>query len=100
MTTKEIQKIQEEYDQLYWQHNTPEFEKIRHITLHISKLLGKLGEYCEKTEHGDIVDKIKIKEQVIPDLVFYSAQLSNLLGLDLGDSYLKRIEDNKKIFGS
>lgn len=100
MTTKEIQKIQEEYDQLYWQHNTPEFEKIRHITLHISKLLVKLGAYCEKTEHGDIVDKSKIKEQVIPDLVFYSAQLSNLLEVDLSDSYLKRIEDNKKIFGS
>lgn len=99
MTTKEIQKIQAEYDQLYWQHNTPEFEKIRHIIVHISKLLVKLAEYCEKTEHRDIIDKSKIKEQVIPDLVLYSAQLSNLLELDLGDSYLKIIEENKKIFG-
>jgi NTP pyrophosphatase (non-canonical NTP hydrolase) len=98
MDTKEIQKIQAEYDQLYWQHNNPEFEKIRHITLHITKLLGKLAEYCEKTEHGDVIDKIKVKEQVIPDLLFYSAQLSNLLELDLGDAYMKRIEENKKIF--
>ena len=100
MDTKEIQKIQAEYDKLYWQHNNPEFEKIRHITLHISKLLGKLAEYCEKTEHGDIIDKSKITDQVIPDLVFYSVQLSNLLELDLGDAYMKRIEENKKIFGN
>ncbi len=54
----------------------------------------------KRPEHGDVIDKSKIKDQVIPDLVFYSAQLSNLLELDLGDAYMKRIEENKKIFGN
>ncbi|MCH7850424.1 MAG: hypothetical protein IH845_02165 [Nanoarchaeota archaeon] len=95
MDTKEIQKKQDEYDKKYWQHNSPESEKIRHITLHIGKLLGKLSTYCEKIEHGEEQSKIQIKEEIIPDLIFYSAQLSNLLNIeDMGKSYLKRLENN------
>lgn len=100
MTTKEIQNIQKEYDLLYWQHNNSEFEKIRHITLHMGKLLGKLSGYCENQEHStNTEDKEQIKKEIIPDLVFYAAQLSNVLDLDLGESYNQRIERNKKFFG-
>ena len=49
---KELQKIQSEYDQKYWQHNASTTEKTRHITLHIAKLLAKLATYCEQQEHG------------------------------------------------
>lgn len=43
MDTKDLQDKQAEYDSKYWQHNSSELEKVRHITLHLGKLLGKLS---------------------------------------------------------
>ena len=51
MEIKELQIKQSEFDKLYWEHNSSEFEKVRHITLHMGKLLGKLSTYCEAKEH-------------------------------------------------
>ena len=94
MDTKELQQKQEEYDSKYWKHEPGDLEKIRHITLHMGKLLGKLSTYCEAQEHGSDHSTKVIEEQVIPDLLFYSLQLSNLLGRDLGESYIKRLKSN------
>lgn len=96
MDTKEIEQKQQEYDQQYWQHNGSELEKIRHITLHLGKLLGKLSAYCEQQEHAIKFPTTTIKTDVIPDLIFYAAQLGNLLEVDLGQAYENRLENNKK----
>ena len=76
--------------------NHSEFEKIRHITLHLGNLLGKLTNYCERQEHGGNHPTTQIQEEVIPDLQMYSLQLANLLGVDAGERYLSRLEENIK----
>lgn len=97
MDTKELQQKQGEYDAKYWEHNGSQLEKIRHITLHMGKLLGKLSTYCEHQEHKKDHPTTQIHNEVIPDLLVYASQLANLLEIeDMGESYLKRSEDNKK----
>ena len=90
MDTKELQRLQAEYDRKYWEHNGSELEKIRHITLHVGKLLGKLSTFCEQREHGIDYDDTQLKREVTPDLQVYAAQLANLFGIDLEESYVNR----------
>ena len=95
MDTKDLQQRQAEYDTNYWEHNASELEKIRHITLHVGKLLGKLATYCERQEHGENYSPDQIRDEVVPDLVVYASQLANLLDVeDIGDKYLSRLEEN------
>jgi len=101
MDAQDLQKKQAEFDKTYFsQYNEPAFEKIRHITLHIGKLLGKLSGYCEATEHKDEhqgdAKLEQVKDEVVPDLLVYALQLSNILNLKLEEEYLKRLEANKK----
>lgn len=98
MDTKKLQAIQQDYDNEYWEVNYSEFEKIRHITLHIWKLMGKLSAYCERKEHGVDQTQDVLKDEIIPDLLVYAAQLGNLMNVDVGDTFLKRIERNKSHF--
>ena len=99
MSIDDLQKIQAEYDKQYWQHNSSKLEKIRHITLHMGKLLGKLSSYCEKQEHSIDHSTEQIEKEVVPDLMFYSFQLGNLLDINCGTRYLDRLEENKKKSG-
>jgi len=100
MDTKEIQKMQEEHDKHHWQRNESKLEKVRHITLHMGKLLGKLATYCEQQEHGINHPDSQIRNEVIPDLQVYAAQLANLLEIpDIGESYIKRLEELKRKIG-
>ncbi len=96
MELHQLQKIQQEYDVTYWEKESSEFEKIRHITLHLGKLMGKISTYCERKEHNPSYQSEQIKDEVVPDLFFYALQLSNLLSLELEKEYLKRLEKNKK----
>lgn len=96
MTTQELQKSQKEFDDLYWDHDGyGEFENIRHLTLHVGKLLGKLSAYCEEKEHAVDTPIDKVRDEVIPDLLCYSLMLSNWLGADLSAQYQKRLDYNK-----
>lgn len=92
METRHIQKIQEEYDKEYPEHKDSNLEKIRRITSHMGTLLGKLSSYCEQ-EHETNYSNEQIKNEVIPDLIVYSAKLSNITRVDLGDVYIKRISE-------
>lgn len=96
MELKQLQQKQDEYDKVYWQHNASQLEKIRHISLHMGKLLGKLSTYCEGEEHGRSFPTRVIEKEVVPDLLVYSLQLANLLGIDLETTYLERQGETKK----
>lgn len=92
----ELQQMQRNYDKQYWNHQE-EFEKIRHILLHLNKLTGKLATYCEAKEHGkehDILDEIK--QNVPADLLIYALQFANLWDQNLADMRDKRIYANIK----
>ena len=96
MDIKDLQQKQAEYDNGYWERKESELEKIRHITLHVGKLLGKLSTYCERQEHRENYPTTQIRDEVIGDLVVHSLQLANLLGVDAGERYVSRLEENIK----
>lgn len=99
MTTKKLQEQQAFHDAEYWhQDGTSTFENIRHLTLHIGKLLGKLSSYCEAKEHEKGYPDDQLKNEVIPDLLGHALQLSNWLDEDLSKLYSKRLKANKKNF--
>ena len=98
MNVKELQEYQAEYDRSFWKHDHSDFEKIRHVTLHLGKLLGKVSNFCEAHEHGREASSDQLQTQVVPDLLVYSLQLANTLGLDLEDQYKRRLESNIQRF--
>lgn len=99
MTTKKLQQKQIDHDAIYWDHDGfTTFENIRHLTLRVGKLVGKLSAYCEAKEQTKGALDDQIKNEVIPDLLSYALQLSNWLEEDLSKLYVKRIKENKKCF--
>ncbi len=92
---KDLQKVLADFEKDYWVAPKGEDEQTRHITLHLAKLLGKIGAICEKREHGFEADKDVIKKEVIPDLLYYALSLSGIYGVDLEKAFLDRLEANK-----
>lgn len=82
-----------DYDSKYFEINH-DFEKLRHILLHLMKSTGKLASYCEIKEHGKPADPIQITDEVLPDLYMHALQIANLFEIDLGTKYEERIESN------
>ena len=101
MTTKKLQQRQAEYDKDYWGHEDfSTFENIRHLTLHVGKILGKLSTYCEARERERGYPDDQLKNEVIPDMFSAALQLSNWLGEDLSSIHARRLKSNKKILDS
>ncbi len=98
-STMQLQKMQSDYDAKYWNHDGfSTFENIRHLTLHVGKLAGKLSAYCEAKEHARDYSEDQITEEVIPDLLGYALQLSNWLDQDLSNLYANRLKANEQRF--
>ena len=95
MTLQELQKILVEFEKDYWVAPKGEDEQTRHIVLHLTKLIGKIGAICEKREHNFETDKGVIKTDVIPDLLYYALSLSEIYDVDLEKVFLDRLEANK-----
>lgn len=94
---REVQGTQLDFDERHWAH-APGFATIRHSTLHMGKLLGKLSAYCEAAEHGDRPTEAVINEEVIPDLLAFAARLANNAGIDLAEAYDNRTKALDKQF--
>lgn len=95
MTLDELKKIFIEFEKEYWVAPKGQDEQTRHIILHMTKLLGKIGGIAEKREHGFEVDTSIIKNEVIPDLLYYAFGLSDIYNVDLEKAFLERLEANK-----
>ncbi|GEM_PF-3082845 len=93
LSLTQFQRLQRRYDEEFWHHESTD-EDIRHITLHMGKLLGKLAAYAEATEHGEHPSIEPIRTEVAPDLAFYAFHLANALSLDLGQRYIQRLIEN------
>lgn len=88
---KEMQVFQVDFDEKYFEINH-DFEKVRHILLHLVKTTGKMATFVEAKEHGRDADPVQIVNEVIPDLLFHALQLANQYNIDLGDKYAERIQ--------
>ena len=68
------------FDQPLWQVDTWRDQKVRHIHLHVAKALGRvvaaLGE-AARTASG-IALRIRVRDEVLPDVAIYRSQLLNL----------------------
>lgn len=93
---QELQDILVNFEKDYWVAPEGKDEQTRHILLHITKLIGKLGAVCEKKEHNFDPDEKVIKEEVIPDLLYFALSLSEIHNVDLEEVFLDRLEANKK----
>jgi len=92
---KIMQKHQNDFDAKYFNttyaKNDQDFEKLRHILLHLMKTVGKLATYCETLEHGKQASNDELVNAVLPDLYLHALQIANLLSVDLGKKYNERI---------
>jgi len=92
----DAQASQEAFDAEHWEVSDDSFSKTRHIMFHLAVLTGKVGRYCEQVEHGKRPDVEPLTQEVIPDLLIYALQLSNLVGISLEDAYRVRLEANRQ----
>lgn len=90
----EMQKIQMEYDEDFWFNR--DFEKFRHVLLHLVDDVGKIAKYCETKEHGKEPDPSELINKVLPDLLMHTLQFSNAFEIDLGEKYEARINSNMR----
>ncbi len=95
-TLAELQGLLDEFEAEYWDAPKDEESKTRHITLHMMKLVGRLGAIAEPREHGLPVDLAPMKEQIIPDLLYYALSLAAVHGVDVEKAFLERLELNRK----
>lgn len=98
MNIEEAQHHQQAYDDVYYdqRHTVDELSCVRHVTLHLGKLLGKLSTVVEIKEHGNEASSDVIRNEVVPDLFFWALHLANRYNLDLEQVYLDRLAINKK----
>ncbi len=99
-TIKELDAISVEFEKDYWVAPSTRKGKTRHILLHMTKMLGKLGAIVEKWEHGLEVDEKPIAEEVVADMFMYALMLSREENVDLEEAFLRRLEINKKKVGT
>ena len=90
--TVDAQKFQDDFDEKYFEINQ-DFEKLRHILLHLVKTTGKMATYCEVMEHGKVKpDPSQLVNEVLPDLLIHALQIANYYHVDLGEKYAERIQ--------
>ncbi len=88
----DLQKIQQNFDEEYFEINC-DFEKIRHILLHLVKTTGKMASYCEVMEHGKVEpDSTQLVNEVLPDLLIHALQIANYYHVDLSKKYAERVQ--------
>lgn len=101
-----ISEIQKRYDEVAWEIDKSEIDKLIHIHLHLSRTIGKLATICENIDHkrrvsdvsiSDIEDKLTIRD-ISADLIHHSSQISNLFGYELGSVVLDRYRRNSLRF--
>lgn len=92
INTDNAQLFQNEFDEKNFEINH-DFEKLRHILLHLVKTTGKMATYCEVKEHGKIEpDSSKLIDEVVPDLLIHALQIANYYDVNLGKKYTERIQ--------
>jgi len=95
MDLDKLRQTLAEFETKYWDAPADEAGKTRHIALHIMKLAGKLGTIVERREHGLEPGLEQLKNEVIPDLLYYALSLSLAHDVELEKAFLKRLEGDK-----
>lgn len=102
---EKLQKIQVAYDDEMWDIENTAHAKLRHIHLHLSATLGKLAKIIEPDDHRDHrAEDVDVRAHtaelspIVADLLMHCAQISNLVGGNMGESLTSRYIQNAKRF--
>ena len=91
MEIREAQRRQAEFDEEFW----PEQQaKMQRICAEMTRLLTRLNDAQSRTaqEASDVLN-----EELIPDLFITTLQLANMQGVRVDMTFLKRMEDRKRL---
>lgn len=96
LTLLELQQLLLDFENSpAWDAPKDEPGKTRHLTLHLAKLLGKIGTVVERREHGIEPELNTLKDEVIPDLLYYALSLASAHEVELQQAFLKRLDVNR-----
>lgn len=91
-----LQELQRECDELSFHIHDKEMaeltlvELLNHKCFHLANLVAKVSRVCEQADHGVPPATEQIAREVIPDLIVYSLQLANRLGVEVSEALLER----------
>ena len=101
-----LQELQRRYDAVGWEISEPRYHKFRHICLHLSALVGRLSDLCERLDHDDSAGRLarfdesqsQTLRDTVSNVVFHMAQLANLDEFMLDDVMRQRYAKNARRF--
>jgi hypothetical protein len=90
-----------EYDKDYWDFvDNDIIFNVHHIVGHLNKLMGKIGEYTDATDHGSDAETTKMINEVIPDLIQQALRLGYLFEVDAIEQHNKRLDSLREKYSS
>lgn len=92
----ELIDMQKGYDLLYWNEKN-KHKDLRHLQLHLNKMLGKISNITEPFEHGELKGFNELESDIIPDLLIYALHLAHnhyKYSADLEKAYRNRLSRN------
>lgn len=93
---RELKKIQEDIDKQSFFVKDKRYSELKpidflkHNCFHLSNLVAKISKVCEQDDHDNELSKKEIIDEVIPDLIIYALQFSNVLDVDLDKKIIER----------
>lgn len=100
-----LQRLQAGYDDVGWDISDSNFHKFRHITIHLSALVGKISSLCEQLDHSNARSEFiemersrDVLRSAASNIMFHVAQIANLADFELGSAMLDRYAENAKRF--
>lgn len=108
ISLKSLQQFQENFDRSH-RGRVPFFEELSSESIEALEhsvvcLVGEVGEFAnivKKVRRGDFeYDAVSpdLAEE-LSDVFAYTLKLANMMGIDLSDAYLAKMEKNKQKFG-
>lgn len=91
-TLGELVDIQRLFDSSNFTGAACSDDKRRHVFFHLCVLLGKAARAEERLDHGER-DFSAVAREVVPDLLVYAAQLSDVFEIDLAEAYFSRLRE-------
>ncbi|MFD5845683.1 hypothetical protein [Streptomyces chartreusis] len=102
---EKLQTMQVAYDDAMWDIENTAHAKLRHIHIHLSVTLGKLAKIIEPDDHRDHrAEEVDVRAHadelspIVADLLMHCAQISNLVGGNMGEFLTARYIQNAKRF--
>jgi hypothetical protein len=103
--TTNLCKLQKAYDEEAWEIQNPAWAKLRHVSIHLNIVSGRLATICERADHQQhakqpsvLADETDLASKIIADLTYHASQIAEVFQLDMADCIINRYRDNSARF--